>query len=193
MAQGFRYAEIHEPDAHAGSEQHGKPARITKVERGILPPKAHLAQRREDQHQRQQDENIGGENKEPGEISGQEIENTGEQRRYLLLKSQGNKDKEQHHKSRDGEYLAVKIQPNPQRGGSDIVLPNNVVGVDQVGWALGGRYAFLGAWNFFDWIVVWMTHPSSSLLQLICTKCDGSRLNYQFCRVILAAMPVSQR
>src|SRR5699024_2779014 len=163
-------AEVHEPNAHAGSEQHGKPARIAKVRRGILPPKAYLAQRREDQHQRQQDENIGGKNKEPREIGGQKIEDTGEQRCYLFLKCQGDKDKEQHDKRRDGEYLAVQVQPNPQRGGSDIVLPNNIIGVDQVGWALGRRYAFLRGWYLFSRFIVWMAHPLSSLLQLYATS-----------------------
>ena len=75
MGQRFVDPEEHQPDAHTRRKQHGKPAGISEIRLGVRSADANLAQRRYDQAQTKQDEDIGGQNEEPRQVAGQKAEN----------------------------------------------------------------------------------------------------------------------
>ena len=89
MRHGLGHPIEHQPDTHASSEQHREPADVGIV-RGCIPPAdTHLAQRRNDQRQTQQHENIRGTDEEPGHLAGQPAPQTGKDFGRLVLQCQG--------------------------------------------------------------------------------------------------------
>ena len=110
MSHGFGDPVEHQADAHAGSEQHGKPAHVGIVGYRILATDAHLAQWREHQQQAQQHEDIGGADEEPRQIAGQPAAQAGEDLRGLLLQCQGQQHEQQDAAGGDQEDLAVDVQ-----------------------------------------------------------------------------------
>ena len=97
MGQRFVDPEEHQPDAHTRRKQHGKPAGISEIRLGVRSADANLAQRRYDQAQAKQDEDIGGQNEEPSQIAGQEAKNGVVDRRNRILQCQGEYDEQQYH------------------------------------------------------------------------------------------------
>ena len=113
VAQRLRYAIEHQADAHAGGEQHGEPAGIAEVRLGVGTPDTHLAHGGEDQHQREYHEDVGAEQKHPGQLGGQEAEHGIEDRLHLSLHGQRQDHEQQDHDRRDHEDRAVQIHVDP--------------------------------------------------------------------------------
>ena len=142
MRQRFVDAKEHQPDAHTGRKQHREPAGVGKVRFGICPANSDFTQGRYDQTQAEDDEDIGGQNEEPGQVAGQKAKDGIINRCNHVLQSKSQYHKQQHDERRNGEYLAVQVKVEAHCTRRDVVLTDHVVGIDQVGRTIRGGDAF---------------------------------------------------
>ena len=143
VRHGLGHAVEHQADAHTGGEQHGEPAHVGVVGRRVLAAEAYLAQWRQDQPDTEDDENVGGADEEPGHVVGEPVAQATEQRLDLVLQSQG-EDHEDHRDQRgDGEDLAMDVEGENELP-FDVVLTDDVIGVDQIGLTGRCRDALVG-------------------------------------------------
>ncbi len=105
---------------------------------------ANLAERRYDQSQAQQHEDVSCQQEEPRQIAGEPVAQCSEQRLDLGLQGKGNYHEEHCDQCRDGKDLAVQVDVEAQLVGGQVVLTDDVVGIDQIGRPLRGRHAFRG-------------------------------------------------
>ena len=132
MADRFRHAIEHQPDAHSGGEQHREPAGIGIVRRGVLTAQTDFTQRRHDQVKTQKDEDIGGPDEEPRQVAGQGVPQRTEPRLRFVLKRQGQDHKGHDRQPRDQKDGVVDIEPERPDGAFDIVLTDLVFGLDHI-------------------------------------------------------------
>ncbi len=114
----------------------------------------YLAHGGEDQNDGEDHEDIGGQQEEPGQVAGQHIEDGVEERLDLVLHGQGDDHEEQDHQRGDGEDLAMKVHVHPELGRGDVVLPDHVIGIDEVGGSVRGGNALGSRVGLVGFIVV---------------------------------------
>ena len=125
MIDRLQDAEEHQPDAHAGREQHREPAEIAVVGLGIRAAEADLAVGRDDQEQAEQHEDVGRHHEQPVEGRGQPGSEPAEELGRPLLEHQNQNHEADDDDGGDEEHRIVEVETED----ADVVLADLVVGL----------------------------------------------------------------
>ncbi len=125
----------HQPDAHAGREQHREPASIGIIGRRLLPADADAAQRGDDQEKAQEHEDVAGEQEEPVERRGDRLPQPTEELLRRARQRHRQEDERKHCKARYDEDGIVDVETEWPDRRLDVVLTDLVRGIDQIGVA----------------------------------------------------------
>jgi hypothetical protein len=132
MVDRLGHAEEHQPDAHAGREQHREPAGVGVVRHRVGAPEPHRAERRDDQHQPEQHEDVAGEQEEPVEVRRQPVAQADEEACRPFGKHQRPDHEDEDPDARDQEHGVVDVEPERSELVFDVVLTDLVLdaGID---------------------------------------------------------------
>jgi len=142
VGYGFRNTVEHQANTHARSEQHRKPPNVGEVGCGLGTTDSYLGQRRENQDNAQDHEDIGCEQENPAQVRCEVIEDALKDGLNLVLQRQRNDDEEEYGNGRDGKHLAMQVDLNTADAPGVVVLTNLIIRIDQIGRTLRGRDAF---------------------------------------------------
>jgi hypothetical protein len=144
MAQRFRNAIEHEADAHASGKQHREPGHIAVVGQRIRPTKSDATERRHDQTQADQHEEIACQQEEPVEMSREEIAQPGEGRLERGLEGERQECEQDDGNGGDAKDHIVDIEFEDKTSAkADIVLSDLIGRLDDLGVPFGCRYGIV--------------------------------------------------
>ena len=141
MRDRLGHAVEHQPDAHAGGEQHREPSHIGIVRLGIGAAETDPAIGRDHEEQAQDHEDIRRRQEEPVEARRQPVAQAFEKRPHLILKCQGENDEGNDRQPRDGEDGIVDVEAERPDLPGDVVLTDLVLGFDEIGRSVRCRLA----------------------------------------------------
>ena len=106
----FKHAEEHQPDAHAGGEEHGEPADIAEVGHCVRPTDADLADGQDQQRDTEQHEQIARDDEQPIECRGQPYAQPLKCGAYGVAEDKRAYDEPHDHNRRDEKHRVVDIE-----------------------------------------------------------------------------------
>ena len=142
MGNWLRHAIEHQPDAHAGGKQHREPAGVGIVGFRLGSAEPDLAERRDDQRQRQKDEDVTRRQEKPVKAGGQCRPQPAEKFTCFRRQCQRIEDQQNDAAGRDGEDRVMDIHPERADLWLHIVLADLIVCIDNICFPVGAALCY---------------------------------------------------